>query len=225
LVWGQYDEAGKRLGTFRALEDRSLTTREDEPYVLSDAGVVGMIHPLELSEDERVNWQNHLADYEIEPPFPQLARDVVHCKPEQSSLRVYGALSGTSLNGMTFKGRAERLGWYRGSVVDAGGISSYHKSFPAAGVDVFLSIDGMYMGMDMDTEITLGDVHFVKQGSVKIGSYTYDEPDNADDPRVVALGEVPPIVFSEVMGDLQKIAGKTTGEESEQTTAAVAETA
>ena len=61
----------------------------------------------------------------------------------------------------------------------------------------------------MYAEIKLEDVRFVRSGSVKIGSYTYDEPANGDDPRVVPLGDVPPIVFSEVMGDLARIAGKT----------------
>lgn len=208
LVWGHYDESGRRLGLFRALEDRSLTTREDEPYGLPDGGAVGMVHPLELDEAERLAWRNHLADYEIEPPFPQLEREVVAVQPEQAAAKVYRELTGTSINAMTFKGRAERLGWSRGSVVDAGGISSYYKSFPAAGVDVFLGTEGLYIGIDMDTDITLGDVTFVRRGTVKVGSYTYDEPSGAEDARAVALGEAPPVVFSQAMGDLQKIAGK-----------------
>jgi hypothetical protein len=167
-----------------------------------------MVHPMELTGDERTAWQNHLADYEIEPPFPQLERQVIRCSEEQKKQRVYTELRGTDLNGMTFKGRAERLGWYRGSVTDGGGISSYHKTFPASEVDVFLGIDGFYIGIDMYAEIKLEDLLFVESGSVKIGSYMYDEPSNGDDPRVIPLGEVPPIVFSEVMGDVKKIAGK-----------------
>jgi arsenate reductase len=31
----------------------------------------------------------------------------------------------------------------------------------------------------------LGDVFFCKHGSVTVGSYTYDEPGNTDDPRVI----------------------------------------
>jgi len=217
LVWGHYDTGGKRLGTFRALEDRTLTTNEDEPFDLPAAGLVGMVHPLELSEAERQAWQNHLADYEIEPPFSQLQRKVVHCTEEQAGQSMYRDLRGTSINAITFKGRAERLGWYRGSVCDGGGITSYHKTFPASGADVFLGVEGLYMGIDMNESITLGDVCFVKHGTVKVGSYTYDEPGNDNDPRLIALGQVPPIVFSEVMGDVQSIAGKT---ESDVPTAA-----
>ena len=150
----------------------------------------------------------HLADYEISPSFPQLERPVVHLAPDRAGKKSLSEYAGTSINGMTFKGRADRLGWTRGSVVDGGGISTYTKSFPAAGVDVFLGLDGMYVGIDTSTEIKLQDAFFVRSGSVKTGSYTYDEPGDENDPRVLPFGQVPPIVYSEVLGDLHKIAGK-----------------
>ena len=113
---------------------------------------------------------------------------------------------------MTFKGRAERLGWQRGSVCDGGGIPSYWKSFPASGCDTFLAVEGMYIGMDMYTSVKLQDLFFVRGGSVEVGSYTYDDPQGDDDPRVLTFGQVPPIVFSEVMGDLKKIAAQGAGD-------------
>ena len=116
---------------------------------------------------------------------------------------------------MTFKGRAERLGWTRGSVCDAGCISFYLKRFPTAGVDVFVETEGMYVGIDMYTDIKLGKTFFVKYGGVQIGSYVYDEPGDANDPRLVSYGDVPAIAFSEAMGDLTRIAGKSEGQQSE----------
>jgi hypothetical protein len=208
LVWGHYDDKGKRRPTFRALEDRTLTDADDQAVDVGASGVIGIVHPLELSEDERAAWQQHLADNETEPPFPQLARPVVRVSADQAALRSYKAVRGVALNAMTFKGRAERLGWQRGSVVDAGGITSYWKSFPASGADAFLGLDGMYIGIDMYASITLQDLVFVRGGSVTIGSYTYDDPEGEKDPRALVFGEVPPIVFSEVMGDLAKIAGQ-----------------
>jgi len=50
-------------------------------------------------------------------------------------------------------------------------------------------------------------------------SYTYDEPRDEQDARLVPFGAVPPIAFSEAMGDLARIAGKdnnSTGETKEQ---------
>ena len=211
LIWGVYDDTGKLHATFRPLEDRTFTQATDESFTLPAAGRIGIIHPLELTEDQRKAWQTHLADYEISPSFPQLERPVVQLAPEHAAKKSLSDYVGTSINGITFKGRADRLGWTRGSVVDGGGISTYTKSFPAAGVDVFLGLEGMYIGIDMSTEIKLEHAFFVRSGSVKTGSYTYDEPADENDPRVLPFGQVPAIVYSEVMGDLHKIAGKKDG--------------
>jgi hypothetical protein len=71
----------------------------------------------------------------------------------------------------------------------------------------------MYIGIDMYSDIKLQDAFFVRTGTVKVGSYTYDEPSNENDERVLSFGEVPPIVYSEVMGDLRRIAGQKVAEE------------
>ncbi len=63
------------------------------------------------------------------------------------------------------------------------------------------------IGAGMDSNIQLGDLCFVKTGAVKVGSYSYDEPAKEDDPRLIPFGDVPAVPFSEVMGDLIKIAG------------------
>ncbi len=209
LVWGLYDCSGKLSATFRALEDRSLTDALDEPFTLPAEGAVGIVHPLELTPEARQGWLKHLADYDIMPPFAQIERPVVTVRTDQRDLKYGDGVSGTELNAMTFKGRAERLGWTRGSVCDAGGIDHYLKRFPTAGVDAFVGVEGMFIGIDMYSDITLGDIFFVKHGSVEIGSYIYDAPEGLNDPRLVAFGDVPAIAFSEAMSDLAKIAAKS----------------
>lgn len=208
LVWAAYDQFGRLLGTFRTLEDHSLTDAADEPYVPPKNSAIGIVHPLELTPEARRLWLKHLADYDVVPPFAQLERPVVTVTPEQKATKFGTEVAEAEINAMTFKGRAERLGWARGSVCDGGGINHYLKSFPAAGVDVFVETEGMYVGIDMYTNIKLGKVFFTKYGSVQIGSYIYDEPNKTGDPRLVSYGEVHPIAFSEAMGDLARIAGK-----------------
>ncbi|WP_050023114.1 DUF4132 domain-containing protein [Verrucomicrobium sp. BvORR034] len=212
LVWSWQGEAGEPTLVFRALEDGTLTDVNEDSVTLPMAGSVTIVHPLDLEETTRTAWLQHLADYDIAPPFPQLDRPVIRAKDEEREMRFGKHVRGTELNAMTFRGRAEKIGWVRGSVVDGGGVTSYRKTFTAAGVEAFLNVDGMYIGIGMDDTITLGNVYFVRTGTVKTGSYTYDEPSKEDDPRLVPFGEVPPVPFSEVMGDLRKISGKT-GEE------------
>ncbi len=213
LVWGRYGADGKLSATFRALEDLSLTNNRDEPVELpggaASSDTIGIVHPLELSSDERRAWAVHLADYQIRPPFLQMERSVVFPAAADRNVKLSSKYDATELNAMTFKGRAERLGWQRGSVVDAGGISSYRKCFPGAGADAILGLDGMYIGVDMYTNIKLQRFCFVKTGSVSTGSYIYDEPNDDSDQRLIPFAEVPPIVFSETLGDLAKIAGQT----------------
>jgi hypothetical protein len=43
----------------------------------------------------------------------------------------------------------------------------------------------------------------------------YGEPGDAKDPRLLSYAEVPPIAFSEAMGDLIKISGKSATQETE----------
>lgn len=217
LVWGAYDAAGRLVGTFRALEDRSTTGADDEPYEIPSDSAIGIVHPLELTAEERQRWITHLADYDVVPPFAQLERIVVTASHDERAVRFGNQSADTKLNGMTFKGRAERLGWSRGSVCDGGGIPYYLKTFPGAGVDVFVEIAGMYVGIGTDSDVMLGRTFFVKHGSVRIGSYIYDEPTDANDPRLLAYGDVPPIAFSEALGDLGRISGNAQGEQTETT--------
>jgi hypothetical protein len=213
LVWGAYDAQGKRVGLFRALEDRTLTTAEDEGFELPEGCTAGAVHPLEMSEDERGMWQAHLADYEIEPPFPQLERPVVHLPDSQGDVKIVTDYRGTSINALTFRGRAERLGWFRGDVGDGGCIYIFWKSFPAAGVDALIGVDGMYVGIGMNDEIRLEDLCFVRPGE-RGRRFYYGIPRDEAHVHHLALKEVPPVVYSEVMGDLQKIAGQKAAVES-----------
>jgi hypothetical protein len=215
LVWGHYDEAGALTRTFRALEDRTLTDAADASFDLPDTGLIGIVHPLELDDEALGTWRAHLADYEVEPPFPQLERPVIRASDERRDVRISRDLAGTSLNAMTFRGRAEKLGWARGSVTDAGCVDAYRKVFTGAGVEAFLELEGMYIGIGMDDSIQLGDYYFVKGGTVQIGSYVYDNPGDEGDPRLIPFGAVPPVVFSEVVGDLRRIAGQSAEEGSD----------
>ena len=208
LVWGWRDAASELRQTFRALEDSTLTDVEDNSVTLSDDGSISLVHPLDLSGETRSAWLQHLTDYNIEPPFAQLDRPVARVKPEEGDTKFGKHIAGTQINAMTFRSRAEKIGWSRGSVCDGGGVTAYRKVFSGAGVEAFLTLQGMYVGISMDESITLDDVFFVKSGSVQVGSYTYDEPHKEEDPRLIAFGEVPAVPYSEIMGDLVKISGK-----------------
>ena len=209
LVWGWRGEDGVLALAFRALDDGSFTDAADETVTLPDHGTIALVHPLELEDDARAAWVQHLVDYKVEPPLPQIDRTVIRVKEDDRGVRLGKQVQDTSLNAMTFRGRAEKLGWTRGSVADAGCVTAYRKIYSGAGVEAFLVLDGMYIGIGMDDTIKLQDFFFVESGAVEVGSYTYDEPSKEDDPRLIPFGDVPAIPFSETLGDLAKISGKS----------------
>jgi hypothetical protein len=84
-----------------------------------------------------------------------------------------------------------------------------HPTRAAPGADVCISLEAMYLGIDMYSSITLQQLYFVKGGSVQVGSYLYDGPGKEDGERLIPFGQVPPVVYCEAVGDLQKISGKS----------------
>ncbi|HEU0036182.1 MAG TPA: DUF4132 domain-containing protein [Kofleriaceae bacterium] len=198
LVWGVYDGT-RRTHTFR-LDEAAPIDVDGQPVTLS--GSIGLVHPFDMAPAERDAWQARLP----EQPLPQLARPVYTPAADELAKTLSFSFEGKTVNAGTFKSRAERLGWRRGSVIDSGAISAYRKRYPSDQIEVFVRVDNLGVGMDAyDSEATLQEFFFVKAGSVVTGSYTYDEPRDATDPRLLKLGEVPAIVLSETFGDLGAI--------------------
>jgi hypothetical protein len=199
LVFGHWLEH-RLAGTFRALFDLSLTDASDETFALGEAGQVGIVHPLELSDDDRAAWDRHLADHEVIPPFAQLARIVV--RPSESERKLTSKRLDAELAGLTFRGRAEKRGWRRGSVGDAAMVHSYWKEFATAGVDAFVEIDGLQAFADPDDEVALRSIWFARHGSVSPDRFEDEGLGGSRDERLLKFGDVPPIVYSEVMADV-----------------------
>lgn len=203
LVWGIYDENNKLLQTFLCLEDQSLIDRVGNEPELPEQGRIGMVHPLELTQEEINYWKNELLELGISPVFPQLDRLVFPLPVEERHKTMVVDFKGIRLIDYTFAGQMNRKGWFRGSVIDGGMVSSYRKDFSYAGVTAILIQQGELSVGLMGGTAELGDLLFVSSGSVKFGSYVYDEPQTESDPRLIQLGALPPVVYSEVMAEME----------------------
>jgi hypothetical protein len=205
LVWGVYDSPRTLLRTFRRYHNGILADAAGTEEELLEADTqIGMVHPLELDEVALRAWQAHLGRLKVKQPFPQLDRPVELLDPLLANRREIAVTRDKKLSAGTFRSRAEKRGWFRGSVVDAGGISSYVKTYPAVAVEVILPLDNFYIGVDPMDEIELSAAYFVRSETVQRGSYTYDEP-GPDDPRVLKFAEIPAVVYSETISDLKAI--------------------
>ncbi|SDY95754.1 DUF4132 domain-containing protein [Bacillus sp. 166amftsu] len=198
LIWGEYKE-GKLLAMFRYMEDGTFNTIDEEEHELTPDTVISLIHPLELSEEERELWKEQLEDYEVIQPFPQIVREVfLAAEDEKVTVERFG---GIQINGRSLFGKLTKYGWNRGSVEDAGVYYSFYKEDARTGLGAELAFEGAPVGYEEEDEVCLFEIQFYKAGTVSRGSYSYDE---VDDARRIVPKQVPERFFSEILYDIKR---------------------
>lgn len=200
LIWGVYEEE-KLVQSFRYMEDGSFNTQDEEEYTLPENAHISLIHPMELSEEEKTAWKEQLADYEITQPIEQLDRAVYYMTAEEADKKGLERFGGYLINDLSLNGKMSGLGWYRGSVQDAGFFYTYYREDPEAGIGVELHFSGACVGYS-EGNVTIYDVRFYKAGAIERGSYVYDE---ADAEKAYFLKDIPPRYFSEIVLQLARL--------------------
>lgn len=212
LIWAAYD-GGKCDGTFRYMDDGSFSTADSDEYELPEDCTIGLVHPLELDEDTLSAWKEQLSDFEITQPFLQLDRPVYRLKDDEKGKLDVTRFSGKGLGGYTLVGRAEKLGWYKGSVQDGGGFYQFYReditskeilpdgTEKLTGCAAEFSFSGLSIGYYED-DITIENLRFYHPGDVARGSYVYD---SADDNKAIPLDLVDARYFSEVIYQMEQI--------------------
>jgi predicted DNA-binding WGR domain protein len=191
LVWGVYDGAGALVGTFRVSEDRSLASVDDDPYQLPAGAQVGVVHALELPAELSARWGQVFGDYEILQPFRQLGREAFPITDPEREARSLERFAGTTVPTGKVLG-LEARGWRRGAAQDGGGIWWFEKRIPATQHEAHLELDpGIIVGMvNENPEQKLGSVKIVRANTWH-------------DTEPMPLGRLDPIVFSELVRDLE----------------------
>ena len=230
LIWGVFDDKNQLIAIFRCQEDQTLTDakgNEIDFEALKSTDVretfkvsrtfspkntvytegaphlqIGIVHPIDLDAETIDFWKNDLLDNGIEPIFPQLNRPVILLKEMDKNVKMSNAFEGVEIGGYTFLSRMEKTGWVKGSIGDGGAILSYYKTFTEVGlVAIVMQTGSLSIGF-YDGNAEIGKLMFVKKADIRFGNYMYDEPSKMNDPRLVRFGDVPPIVYSEVMADM-----------------------
>ncbi|MDE7297845.1 MAG: DUF4132 domain-containing protein, partial [Lachnospiraceae bacterium] len=202
LIWGIYEE-GRLEQSFRYMEDGSFNTKDEEEFELpaAEGRKIGLVHPVELTEEDRAAWKEQLSDYEISQPFEQLDRAVYTMTKEEADTQELTRFQDETVNDLALGSRLSGLGWYRGSVQDAGCFDTYYREDREIGLGVELHFSGSYVG-GQNEEVTIYDARFYKAGAVERGSYVYDE---ADKEKAYFLRDVPERYFSEIVWQLRKV--------------------
>ena len=217
LIWAAYEE-DKLVQTFRYMEDGSFNTSKEEEYTLSENTIIGLVHPIDLREEELLAWKEQLEDYEIIQPIKQLERNVYSIQEEEVGKFDLNRFHGRTISGMALLGKLEKLGWYKGSIQDAGWYNTFYRedvvrrikkddgTVQLIGNATELHFSGMGVGYYDDEEVTVENIRFYTPGTIKRGSYEYDE---ADDNKAMKLEQVNPRYLSEIINQLETFLKKT----------------
>jgi hypothetical protein len=188
LVWGLFDASGRQLeGIFRISAEGELTDLQDDAVKLPETARIGLPHPLEvaaLDPSLATAWAAVLADYEIVQPFEQLMRPVFVLDEALRPRRELPHWAGRAISNAALMG-LETRGWQR-EVGDGGMVDSFNKAVPG-GRRICLQIEEGWFVQDSPDGKELQTVRAV-----------------ALDGTEGTLGDLPPVVFSEIERDLQR---------------------
>ena len=216
LIWGIYED-GKLSTTFRYMDDGSFTTSDGDEFEIPENAMIGLVHPIELSEELKAEWTEQLSDYEIVQPFPQLARPVFTPETKELELKRIDRFKGCETGDLSLVGKMTRLGWYKGQAEDAGFFYYFTREDVSSrsvkpdgsplltGYGTMLIHSGMCIatyGMEEES-VTAEDIVFFKAGT---------NPDywDKDEKGFIKCSEVPKRYFSEIILQLSSVFSKKT---------------
>ncbi len=119
LIWGTY-ENGSLKDTFRYMDDGSFTTADGDEFTLPKDAQIGLVHPLELTEDQISVWKEQLSDYELTQPFDQLGRTVFRPDDKELPCNCITRFENFPVNSVALINKMTKSGWYKGDAEDAG---------------------------------------------------------------------------------------------------------
>lgn len=194
LLWSSHDADGQ-LGTiFRVTEERDYANVKDGAVSLSEAVFVGLVHPLQLSDAERIAWSEIFGDYELVSPFPQLGRPVYRLLPGEETQTEIDRFKKAKVPGVVVWSQLEKAGWERGSPAGGTHLYRHQKDFTAAGLTAVIAYE---------PGVALDDLP-----SVEPQSLTGYFVSGADPTTKSPLGQIDAVVLSEVLMDLHALAAK-----------------
>lgn len=204
LVWGSYDANNQLIATFRVAEDQTYADAADEEYIPSGIASVDVIHPINLTTEQRAVWGQALSDYEIIPPFPQINRDIYILRPEEMEAKEITRFKEIPVPTATLVWTLESLEWKRGRT-DQGEIQTHYKYFPIHNVTAVVGdYENAFFGGDMYGDEVIDACCFVSGNYVSSIDGMWSIPKE----RILRLSEVDTIVFSEVLRDLHIVTAK-----------------
>ena len=203
LVWVAFQpgkqEAREYFGSFRPLEDGSLSTEDDEQLLLPANSLIAVAHacntPAELAE----KWAKHLKDYDVTALFAQFGRDIYSLPEAKSKDSMITDFEGHMISSFKLRSKANKLGYNRGETGDGGSFNTYHKPFPSLSIQAVIEFTGSFVPEE-DIPTALQKLYF-----------SSTQQQNSYNMTAMSLNKVPAVLLSECYNDLKQIAADGTG--------------
>ncbi|NBB29625.1 DUF4132 domain-containing protein [Cellulophaga sp. BC115SP] len=202
LIWGAYNEQKQLLFTFKIQEDQTCINQDGDEVEFENGLFVRIVHPIDLTKYTIDYWSKTLKDENLQPAFLQLDRNVFNFNEKHKGYKISTNYRGIEMSAYRLLSCLEKRGWLRGSVVDNGRIGNYYKDFAQEGVSAVFAQEGEIGIGFMEGNAIIGNMMFVKSGSIKFRTGP-DEPTHESDPRLIPFEQISPIMYSEVMADMQ----------------------
>lgn len=196
LVWLGVDTQGEMLGSFRPLEDLSLSDSSDNSVDPSAFAAVRLAHRSLFAAEQGEAWKQHLADYKVEPLFNQLDRPVLASTAGTS----IDDREGHIIEAFKLRSAAQKLGYERSQAEDGGWFTQYIKPFTGIGINAVIEFTGSPLPEE-NRAVALLETKFVRARKGQRSGYG----------QLIALNEVPSVLLSEVWNDLHQIASAGSG--------------
>ena len=159
---------------------------------------------MQLNADELKIWKQKFFDLSIESIFPQLDRPYFTLPDEEKEITIYRKFVGVPTEPSSIKNTLERHGWRKGAAGDGGYIDSFVHHDPAGKIQAVLEVEGVFVGgYGSDYEPKLGRLYFINITKVK--ERWFNSPKDDKDERLIPLGELPDVLYSEVMASIKAI--------------------
>ncbi|MBP5267936.1 MAG: DUF4132 domain-containing protein [Ruminococcus sp.] len=193
LIWGTYKD-DKLEKCFRYLDDGSFTTVDDEEFTIPENAKIGLVHPVELTDEELSAWKQQLKDYDIIQPFPQLGRNIFKPTDEEKSSECIERFNGRVMKTIELAGAMSKIGWSKGTAGDGAMIDEFLRE------DIFARNNGIKASL-MNSGMSV-EIYRNKEDDVTIeGLYFYKLPGNES----ITINELSDRYFSEIMYQLSKV--------------------
>jgi hypothetical protein len=201
LVWGVYDTDGKLMRTFR-LYPNGLTADaagglEEFPEAAAN---IGIVHRMELDDKSAKEWAAHLKRFKVKPLFKQLDRPVHPLDPEHGNRKEIRLTKDVKTTAGTLRKELLGRGWSLSAAGDGGRLSGMWRRFPGSAIEAYLPVDDLCAFSGKDDELILEPAYFANGNPAKT-NYV-DFPSEA---VAITFGNVPPVIYSETIADLQGI--------------------